>query len=233
MPKIKEGKKSKKSKKSTAATTGSGWGAVATKKKKNEEARENAGTFTPEFKVKDGESAVIQILNAEPICVDGYNLKNAKGWWKFFPTQLAVQKHCLMKEAGNKSVWRAAFKVLDFRGEWDKEAKDFKYDGNPVEKLWWVSNTVALQLKARSDKAGKPLNELVLEVSRTGSGPQDTAYNFGYAFDEETEKRIKPIKYKEEVLPPLEELVAPPTDEELISMGIGAPDDEDIDFSDK
>ena len=122
---------------------------------------------------------------------------------------------------GSKQIWRAAFKLLDYRGSWDSEKKKFKHD-KPVEKIWRVGTTIAQQLKQIVDKKGKELTELVLEVTRTGEG-KDATYNFEMAFDDD-DRRMRPKDW-EEMLPSAEEICQPPTDDELDEMGVSVSDD--------
>jgi len=204
-------------------TTGSGWAAVANKKTQNEEAMSNDGLQN--FYLFDGESAVVQFLDEEPYCFDAHQIKTAKGKWVTKTCQLTTQKYCLMCEAGSKQTWRAAFRVLDYRGKWDKDKKKF-VGGDPIEKLWVCSNTVALQIKSQIDKRGKALTELVFEITRSGAGAKDTSYNFAPAFDEETEKKMLPIDW-ESSSEPLSVLCKPPTDKELSALGFSGSDEDE------
>jgi len=207
----------KRSSKKTSATAGKGWGAVAKRKEATESV--SSTDMLWDFKVGDGESVIVQFLDDEPYCYDAHSVKNNKGRWVTLACQLATQGHCLMCEDGNKQTWKAAFKVLDYRGKWDKEKKENTF-GDPIEKIWKCSNTLALQIQALVKKKGIPLTEQVLEVTRTGGGPKDTSYNFQRAFDEEAEKVMKPIAYESEVAS-IEELCQPLPDLVLEKMGIG------------
>lgn len=198
----------------------SGWGAVASRRVGSGERDE----WIRNFVLKDGESAIIQFLNDEPFCTDGHNVKNARGRWEFQPCQKEVQKSCLMCSDDIRVAWKAFFKVIDYRGEWNKE-KNRHTGGAPVEVRWGLSAGVAKQVKAQVDKRGKRLSELVFEVSRSGSGAQDTSYNFEIAIDEKTDKRIVPLKWKEK-FPPLSEICQPLSDEELIERGFTNADED-------
>lgn len=204
-------------------STGSGWGAVAAKKREadvNKERIDAERNKLREVKIKDGETAVIQFLDDEPLCMDGHNIKDGRGYWKFVPCQLGAQKHCLMCSDGIKTGWKAAFRCLDFRGEWVKDKRtgkgDFANDGKPVEKVYMASATVAQQINSLVERKGKALSEMVLEVTRTGSGAKDTAYAFDIARDDD-DRKIKPIAWKSKH--DLEEELAPMTDDELEAMG--------------
>ena len=204
-----------------AGVTGGGWGAVAAKKQANDNAPRNS-YFA--MRLKDKESAVVQFLDDEPFCFEGHD--HARFKWNIRACQLTKQKHCLMCDAGIKLVWKAAFRVLDFRGTWDKDKKKFMYD-KPAERVLFASNTMALQIKGLKDKYGKELTELVLEITRSGSGAKDTTYNFERAFGKDDTLR-KPIPHKP-ILKPLREAIFPPSDNELIALGIsgGKMDDSD------
>lgn len=199
---------------STPKTTGTGWGNLANRKKQIDAAKSDDDSIR-DFWLAEGETAIIQVLTDEPYCVDGHNIKTDAGKWGFEVCQLLEQRHCVMCRAGLKKTWKAAFKVLDYRGTWDKDKKKFKND-KQVEKLWPVGSTLAEQLKAIVDKRGRALSSMVLEVSCSGSGKAKT-YNFETAFDKD-DKKLIPIEWEEEY-PSLEELVTPKTDEKLEARG--------------
>lgn len=200
-----------------------GWGAVARRQKEVAERREEAESSVRDFWLKDGESAQIQFLQAEPYCYDAHSVKDSKGNWKLVPCQLNTGKHCVMCSSGIKQVWRAAFMVLDSRGTWNKEKSRFNHD-KPILKIWKVNSTVAQQLKQLVDKKGKELDEMVLEVTRSGGG-KNTSYNFEIAFDDE-DRRVKPIKWDDDY-PTAEELCQPPTSDEIDEKGYVYDDSED------
>lgn len=209
-------KETSKEERETNPALGTGWGKVAAKKAQNEEAAK--GNYNSIY-LRDGESAVLQFLDDEPFCFEGHK---SKRWnWAIKMCQLVKQKHCLMCDADIKPQWQAAWRVLDYRGTWEKgktkgEGK-FKND-KPVERVLIVSNTVANQIHGLKDRYGKELTQLVLEMSRTGSSAKDTSYNFERAVDRDDSIR-KPIAHKTE-LAHLRELIKPPSDNELIALGI-------------
>lgn len=196
----------------SAPVRANGWGAVARRQTELAEIREKSGSQVRDFYIKSGESAVIQFLQDEPYCFDAHQVQDAKGNWQTIPCQLNTGKHCVLCSKGVKQTWKAAFKILDYRGTWNKEKGCFNND-EPIVKIWKVGSTVAQQLKNLIDKKKKDLTEMVIEVSKSGSGT-DTTYNFEIAFDEKTERRMEPISFKDET-PSCEELCAPPTDSEL------------------
>lgn len=194
--------------------TGKGWNAVVNKKAANEELAK--APKKSDFYLKDGESAQIQFLDDEPYCFNAHSV-NVDGHYKSIPCQLATQKYCTLCDDKNKLGWKAGFRILDFRGTWDKDKKKFKHD-KAVEKLWEVTQTVANQIRKQFDKKGTLLKS-VFEISRSGSGKSDTAYNLETAFD--GDEKMKPVKHTI-TLPELNELCAPPSDRMLATMGYGS-----------
>lgn len=192
-----------------------GWGAVAKRQADIAERREAAENSVRDFWLKPDETAIIQFLQDEPYCFDAHQVKDKNGNWSIVPCQLNVSRHCVLCSDGVKQTWRAAFKVLDYRGSWDKDKKKFKYD-KPVEKLWKVGSTIAQQLKQIVDKKGKELTEMVFEVTRSGSG-KDSSYNFEQAFDDDDHK-MKPLDWDEQT-PSAEDLCQPPTEDEIDERG--------------
>ena len=190
-------------------TTGRGWGKVVEKKKaidRNSEMRKRPAYLEVKNKFylkEDGDMATIQILDEEPYCVEGCTL--VADHYNFYTTRKMVAKSCPMVDAGNKLTWKACFKVLDYRGEWDKDSKDFKND-KPVERYWLVSNTVAQQIQSFAKRKGKPVNQVVMNVVKSGAG-KNTTYNFEQAIDED-DNVIRAMVWKEK-LPSSEEVMAP------------------------
>lgn len=192
-----------------------GWGAVARRQSEvaaRQAANENS---VRDFWLQSDETAIIQFLQDEPYCYDAHSVKDKRGNWAVVPCQLNTGKHCVLCSEGVKQTWRAALKLLDYRGSWDKDRKQFKYD-KPVEKIWRIGSTLANQLKQIVDKKGLPLTEMVLEVTRSGSG-KDSSYNFEPAFDDD-DRKMKPMKWDEET-PSAEELCQPPTEDEIDAAG--------------
>lgn len=194
-----------------------GWGAVARRQEEVKKRIEEAGNSLREFWLKTGESAIIQILQEEPYCFDAHQVKDKRGKWTIVPCQLNTGKHCVLCSDGVKQTWRAAFKILDYRGTWDSDKKRFKND-KPVEKIWIVGSTIANSLKQvrDKDKKGRELNQMVLEVTRSGEG-KDSTYNFEQAFDE-GDKRMRPIDWDEQGMT-AEEYCQPPTEDEIDEAG--------------
>lgn len=192
-----------------------GWGAVAKRQADIAEKREAVENAVRDFWLKSDETATIQFLQDEPYCYDAHQVKDKRGNWTIVPCQLNTGRHCVLCSEGVKQTWRAAFKILDYRGSWDSEKKRFKYD-TPVEKIWKVGSTIAQQLKQIVDKKSKELTEMVFEVTRSGSG-KDSSYNFEQAFDDD-DRKMKPMDWDEQT-PSAEELCQPPTEDEIDERG--------------
>ncbi len=197
---------------------GGGWAEVTRRQQAMAEEKEDRSSRPFDFFLKAGESAVIQVLNDEPYTFDAHGIKSGT---KFLTLtcQLVTQKTCLMCREKIKQTWKAAFLILDYRGKWDKEKKKFM-GGDPVEKLWIVNMTQLGSLQAIRDKRKKDLTQLVLEISRTGSGKNDTSYNFEQAIDENDE-RMLPKRHKI-TSEPLNKLCAPLSDAALDKLGFEA-----------
>ena len=197
-----------------------GWGAVAKRQADIAERKEAAENAVRDFWLKSEETAIIQFLQDEPYCYDAHQVKDKRGNWSVVPCQLNTGRHCVLCSEGVKQTWRAAFKIIDYRGSWDSEKKRFKND-KPIEKIWKVGATIAQQLKHIVDKKGKSLTEMVFEVTRSGSG-KDSSYNFEQAFDDD-DRKMKPIDW-EEVAPSAETLCQPPTEDEIDERGYTSED---------
>lgn len=197
-----------------------GWGAVAKRQADIAERKAEMESMVHDFWLKTDESAIIQFLQDEPYCFDAHQVKDKNGKWTIVPCQLNTGRHCVLCSNGVKQTWRAAFKILDYRGNWDKDKKKFKND-KPIEKIWKVGSVIAQQLKQIVDKKGKDLTEMVFEVTRSGSG-KDSSYNFEQAFDER-DRRMKPIEWEEQT-PSAEELCQPPTEDEIDERGYTSED---------
>lgn len=204
---------SRRSEKSERKSTG--WGAVARRATEVKERKEEMENKIRDFWLKEGESANIQFLQNEPYCFYAHNVKDKDKHFHVVPCQLNTQDSCVLCHDGVKQTWKAAFKILDFRGKWDTDKKKF-VGGDPTEKLWMVGTTIAQQLKQFIDRKGKDLTDMVIEVTRSGSG-KDSTYNFGVALDDD-DRRIKPISWDSET-PEASELCQPPTDDEIDERG--------------
>ena len=191
----------------SSAPRNKGWGAVAKRKAQVESgSSKNKPVYLDvknKFFLTDGETVMVQFLNDEPICVEGVLLP--PDFRDFYVSRKDVDRHCPFVENKMDLTWKAFFKVLDYRGSWDKDKKEHKYD-KPVEKYWACSNTVAMQLKAIVDRKGKDLSRMVFDVTRSGAD-KSTTYNFEIALNED-DIPFKPIAHVE-TLPKLEVALTP------------------------
>jgi hypothetical protein len=217
----------------TAKTTGRGWDAAAAKKASNEEARKNQGNQTYDLTLKDGQYTIVQFLEEEPLCLEVHNLK-IDGKWKTIPCQKASKRGCTLCEDGIKTAWKAAFLVLDFRGEWDKEKGRFKNtdtkgkvipDKTPVERRLLASNQLALVIKAEKEKKDT-ITKFQYELSRTGATARDTSYQISRALDDD-DRPMRSIEW--DMKGDIEALCKPPTDEQLAKMGYDGSSTQDDD----
>lgn len=208
MPKIEKEKKS--------VSTGTGWGAVVARQEEVNRIREDMDRRIPEFYLTEGESAMIQFIDSAPYCYDAHAVMGKNGRYATVPCQLSEKKHCLLCSSGSKQTWKAAFRVLDYRGSWDKNSKSFRHD-KQVPKIWRVGATLAQQLRTFCEKQGRDLDDLVIEVSRSGKGT-DTAYNLTRAIDK-NERVVKPIEFDDSELESCEDLCSPPDDATIVSNG--------------
>ena len=128
----------------------SGWGELAKRQAELAKTRDEMQSRTPEFWLNADESAVVQFLTDDPFCFNAHVLKLATGKFITVPCGLDVRKHCALCASGSKQTWKAAFKILDYRGEWDKEAKKWKKN-KCVEKVWVMGSVLATQVKQLID----------------------------------------------------------------------------------
>ena len=100
--------------------------------------------------------------------------------------------------------------MIDYRGEYDKNKKDYVY-GEPVERIWGLSNSTATDLMNIQKRKGKPLTKMVFDVTRVGAD-KDTKYTFESAREDPADDEspiVKPITDWEEQLDPLEDILKP------------------------
>lgn len=193
-----------------------GWDSVVARSKELDERSDKDNALLRDFYLKEGEIAIVQYLDDEPYAFEGHSIQNERGHWGLKPCQLETQKHCLMCQSDSRPTWQGAMRVLDYRGNWDKEESGFLWD-EPVEKIHFFGIKLAGQLKAYADKKGKPLSSLVIEIQKVGSGKAST-HNLAPAMDEATEKVMRPIAWDSKV-DSVEDCIIVPTDEELEKLG--------------
>jgi len=199
-----------------------GWNVIAERKAKNDALDEERKNRLSDFFLMEDEEAEIQLINDEPISVEGHMVRNRYGRMVFEPCQKHTQKHCLMCQDGIKTQWRAAVKILDFRGEYDKDKKAFKWD-KPVEKLWLLNMTLAAQLSGfLSKKSHKKPSEISILISRSGSG-KATSYNIQPLLGDD-DRPVPPTLGYKETKATLRQALQPKSDDALEAMGFSAGD---------
>ena len=188
----------------------SGWSKLASKKKEDAVRKATMDNRPMDFYLKeDRESAIIQFLDDEPYCIDAHTVQIGKRP-VILTCQMETQRHCLMCREGLKKHFKAVFKILDYRGNWDSEKEKYKFD-EPVERMLLENSYLADQIKAFTDKKKKNLTELVVEITRVGTGTK-TSYQLDRA--EEDGDFLVPKKFKSKY-GPTKECMKPLTDEEL------------------
>ena len=203
----------------------SGWGAVKRMQEAAKEREEKKDFLLREFKLQDGEEALIQILSPEPKLLDYHLIVNKNGRYENTPCQKANSKDCLMCDDKINSSLKVVFKILDFRGERVKDEDTgewgYTYDSeNPVEAIWITSLTVGGQINSFIERKKRNATEMILSVTRNGK-KTDTTYNLEIALDEDN-NAYQPVDWAEEKMS-LEEAITPKSNEELIRDGFAQP----------
>jgi hypothetical protein len=179
-----------------SAMSGRGWQAFANKKTAAAEQQERAANSLREVYLKDGDEVMIQFLDDEPLCLDMHMVKNQHDRFETLTCGKSNRRTCDLCDRKASTVWRAAFKVLDYRGEWDKDNKEWKHD-KPVEGYILVNQKTAGIIENNRKRRGSLLNDVFI-YTRIGGGSTDTTYNLEVARDEHDNK-IKPkMGFKEE-----------------------------------
>lgn len=206
-----------------------GWGAVDEHAKEVEAAQEASKNRVPDFYLKKDEESDVQFLSTEPYIFNAHGITTDDGNYKLIPCQLDgnipgqdhPQTHCLACDANIKPSWRAGFLVLDHRGSWDKDIEDYAWS-EPIVRKWAVGATVAQQIKKAFSKfSGEDISEVVFNVARSGSGAQDTTYNFQRALDGKS--FVEPFPYEDYDYPLEEDAFAPFPDSYLEKVGVNMP----------
>lgn len=187
----------------------SGWASMTQRKEEIE-----SNTSAPEFYLKNDEVAIIQYLDEEPRAFEGHRIKLPSGKYKTLPCQLEHQRYCHLCNAGEKSSWFGAMRVLDYRGKWDKDASDFLWDSQ-VEKIHVFGLTYAQQLHSYSVKRRVGLTKLVIEISKTGTGKTST-FNLSIGVDE-SGTPLAPVRHTPTF--EIDDILPPTTDEAVARLG--------------
>lgn len=124
------------------------------------------------FYLMDGDEVNVVVLDDNPFVFTGHTIKCRTDAGKTFYTteqcQKSIQGHCNMCASNNKAISKAknvvAFRVLDSRGSWDKDAQG--WDGEPKPKIFLAPMYLAKQFKALKDDVGGKLSEYVIKLTK-------------------------------------------------------------------
>lgn len=193
-------------------------GRAALEARKNLQEQEKESLKIPMFKLIDGQTAFIQIIEDGQVIEthqsdDRLNLvplKNAKTKDYNPVCQHYAQKSCILCEKGYKISERMLFKVLDWRGalvipesaktkhgvDWTKTY----YDKVPKVSYWKMPFGYANQLydflSPYLDE-GADISSLVISVTRTGNDTS-TKYNFTLAVNTKTRQAYTPKSFEDD-----------------------------------
>ena len=180
------------------------------------------------FYLSNGEEIDIVLLDNAPTIFNGHVIKctgtkKDGGTYTFYRTeacQKSNQEYCVLCESDNKAVGKSkkiiAFRVLDSRGSWSKEANGGKggLDGVATPKIFLVSLELAKQIKLLRDDAGGELTDKVIKLSK------NEKYIANFKFRKNTNGSLSFIdapEYDGE-LPEVMDVYAPMEDDDLIDF---------------
>jgi hypothetical protein len=194
----------------TAQWASKGWDAA-------EEQAKSSTNYTRDFFLKDGDEATIRVLDAEPFNIRDHYVKAKKGWFT------CAGDDCPLCEQGNKATNHFVFNVLDTREWTDKKGETHSDE----VKIWRVGIRLLRLLGKKTAKYG-PINTYDITVSRLGGGTNTT-----YDIDVEAKTLdTEAVLPEGQELYDLEEVLAPKSRAELISVATGATPDDDNDEDD-
>jgi len=196
------------------SVSGSGWAYLNKKHEQIEKEKERRAQTPRDFYMTDGEYAEVQMLDKEPFIFEAHSIMTGGSFQKE-PCQKSFQRNCLMCNEGIKSTTAVAFKLIDYRGNYDKAKEDHKWD-EPIEKIWVTGMTLAKQIHTFIKKKGVALDEIVLGITRSGSG-KETSYNIEMAMDKNNVV-YEPIEF-EPKKDATADVYAAKSNEELADMG--------------
>lgn len=161
-----------------------------------------SGSYTLDFFLKDGETAVVRFLDDEPVNIKAHFFN--KRWYT-----CTRDETCPLCEKGIKATNQFVFNILDTR---EYTGQDGKKRATTV-KLWRVGSKLLMILRKKVSKYG-PVTGYMIEVSRMGSG-QNTAWDI----DPMLETRDDEFSLgKDQKLYEREAVLAPKTRAELIAV---------------
>lgn len=157
-------------------SSGSGWGAV------HRRAEEIDRPRTSFFSLKDGQTARIQFMDEEPVCVYQHTLQvpiDGEKRWRSYTCLNGSGESCPFCAIGDTPRFVGMFNIID-HGETDVEKK---------VKLFTQGIRVLKQLEAKSKKP-RGLTGYIYDVTRAGKST-DTTYNFDTHAEQEISADMK------------------------------------------
>ena len=190
----------------------------------NEGGSGDSGEFTKmntNFFLGKGEKDVeVVFIDPAPSIFTGHTLAcetdAGKQFWITEACQKLAGDSCVMCDSKNKNVGGKrkviAFRLIDSRGAWDREAGEL--DGIPTPKIFLAPVYLAKQLKSLKDEAGDDFNKVIIKLSKEGKN-----YVASFKF-QKTGKTMEFVEAPEYVgaLPEIMEVYAPREDEELLDF---------------
>lgn len=172
-----------------------GYEASREEKKRQDEARENAGKMLWKFFLKDdGDEAELRFLTEEPVNFYEHNLQcNRKGKTVYEQFTCTGDESCPFCADGDKPVYKGAYLVVDRREFEYTDSNGKKKTGKNQLRLFVQGMKVVSQLDRISNKYG--LSNRDVTMIRLGSGTQTT-----YTVERGNEQKLTQ-KEIEELLP--------------------------------
>lgn len=172
------------------------------------------------FYLKDSDGVVdIVVLDNNPVVFFSHTIKAvSQGGKEFYRTE-ACQKltgmSCVMCETNNASVGKSrktiGFRLLDSRGAYDSETKDF--DGDPAPKIMLTPLYLAKQFKALKDDGDGDLTDKVIKLQKNAQ----YIANFKMKKEGGAMQYVEAPEYDGD-LPDILEVYAPLSDDDLIDF---------------
>ncbi len=176
------------------------------------------------FWLSNGEEIDVVFLDNSPTIFNGHVIKCSteagKTFYRTEACQKSAQDYCVLCETENKTVSKSkkiiAFRILDSRGNWNKDLNNKKggMDGVASPKIFLVSLDLAKQIKLLRDDAGGELTDKVIKLSK------NEKYIANFKFRKNTNGSLSyiPAPSYDGELPEILDIYAPMDDEELMEF---------------
>lgn len=171
------------------------------------------------FYLKDGEEIDIVLLDENPFMFWGHTIKcqsqAGKTFYRIEQCQKSEQEYCVLCDSDNKAISKPkkiiAFRLLDSRGNWDRDKNDF--DGEPSPKIFTVPLYLAKQFKSLKDDAGE-VSDKVIKLAKNSNYQA----NFKYTKQRDGSLNYVDAPEYDADAPEVLEVYAVQTDDELIDF---------------